>query len=202
MKQLFIAESLRYGWKSVKSNWRLFGLLFLGVMVASIAISILASILGFSEDDQGIKSLIQLLINTFVGLGFISVALRLYEHHSATWNDFFRAADSYLKYLAGEILYIAIVVGGLILFIFPGVIWAIKYKFVGYFIADKKMGPIEALKASGRLTMGVKWDLFGFCAAVALVNLLGAVCLGIGLLVTVPVSLMATTFVYKKLQNE
>jgi len=53
------------------------------------------------------------------------------------------------------------------------------------------MSALEALRASSSLTEEVKWNLLLFWLAIIGLNILGAICLGIGLLVTVPMSLMA-----------
>ncbi|UMZ74414.1 DUF975 family protein [Natranaerofaba carboxydovora] len=81
----------------------------------------------------------------------------------------------------------------------PGILLAIKLFFFDYFIVDKDMGIIESLKASFRLTKGRLLKLIVFFLAVVLINFGGILLLGIGLLVTMPISFLATAHVYKKL---
>ncbi len=50
------------------------------------------------------------------------------------------------------------------------------------------------------MTVGVKWHLLGFLLIVALLNLLGAIVFLVGLLVTVPVTMIAYAHIYQKLQ--
>lgn len=83
--------------------------------------------------------------------------------------------------------------------IVPGIILGIKFWFFDYFIMDKKVGPIEALKRSAELTSGVKWKLFLFFLALTGINILGALLLLIGLFLTIPTTMMAAAFVYRKL---
>jgi uncharacterized membrane protein len=85
------------------------------------------------------------------------------------------------------------------LLIVPGIIFFIMFQYYGYFIVDKKMGPVEALKASAALTKGVRWKLFGFGLVIGLLNIGGALLLLLGLFVTIPVSQMAIAHVYRKL---
>jgi uncharacterized membrane protein len=59
---------------------------------------------------------------------------------------------------------------------------------------------IESLGKSKKLTQGVKWHLVLFALALAALNVLGFLALVVGLLVTVPVSLLAFVHVYLKLK--
>jgi len=91
------------------------------------------------------------------------------------------------------------VLGGTILLIVPGVIWAVKFQFFSYFIIDKGLGPIEALKKSSAITKGVKWNLLGFDLLIGGIALLGVLALLIGLLAAIPTAMIAMAFVYRKL---
>ena len=95
-----------------------------------------------------------------------------------------------------------IVLSGIILLIIPGIIWSVKYSFVGYFIVDKGLGPIEALKESSLITNGAKQDLFLFWSLISVVNFLGVLAFFIGLFVTIPITVVAIGFVYRKLLNK
>ena len=86
--------------------------------------------------------------------------------------------------------------------IVPGIIWAIKFQFFSYFIVDKEVGPIEALKKSAAITKGAKWDLFVFGALLGLINLAGALCVVVGLFATIPTTMVAIAFIYRKLLAE
>ena len=113
--------------------------------------------------------------------------------------DLFSCFPLFFKFLFSYILYSLIVCGGYVLLIIPGIIWGIKFWFFDYFVIDKWLGPVEALKKSYGITTGVKWNLFVFFLAVIGINLLGALCLLIGLFVTIPTTMVATAFVYRKL---
>ena len=90
---------------------------------------------------------------------------------------------------------------GLLFLIVPGIILGIQFYFAFYSIIDKEMGPIEALERSAVLTRGSRWDLFAFFIAVIFLNFLGALCFLIGLFITIPMSLFATAYIYRKLQH-
>jgi uncharacterized membrane protein len=77
------------------------------------------------------------------------------------------------------------------LLIVPGVIFTLMFMFATFIVVDRELGPIEAMKESKRLAHGHKWALLGFVLVLALINLLGVLALGVGLLVSIPVSSLA-----------
>jgi len=73
------------------------------------------------------------------------------------------------------------------------------YKFTYLFIVDKRLEFWPAMKASHNV---VRNDYFGFTMFLILaffVNVLGFLCLIVGLLVSVPVTFAAVTIAYKEL---
>jgi uncharacterized membrane protein len=72
-------------------------------------------------------------------------------------------------------------------------------QYTTYLIVDKNLGPIEAIKKSWSVTRGNTWNLFFFGILLGLINILGMVCLLVGLFITIPLGMLATTFVYRKL---
>jgi len=84
-------------------------------------------------------------------------------------------------------------------------IWALiaglYLMFTEYLVIDKNHMPIEAVKESYRITKGNWWKLLGLCLALGLLNVLGALALVIGLLVTVPLTMLAIVHVYRTLEH-
>ena len=72
------------------------------------------------------------------------------------------------------------------------------FKFTYLFILDKRMDFWPAMMASHET---VKGDYFGFTIfliALGCINLLGALCCIVGLLVTIPLSIAAITIAYQE----
>ncbi|PIY16553.1 MAG: hypothetical protein COZ15_05435, partial [Elusimicrobia bacterium CG_4_10_14_3_um_filter_49_12_50_7] len=88
---------------------------------------------------------------------------------------------------------------GTLLLIVPGIILGIKFMFFSYFIVDKNAGIIESLEKSAELTKGSKTNIFLLALLLWLINAAGALCLGIGLIITMPLSMTAVAYVYRKL---
>jgi uncharacterized membrane protein len=195
-----ISEALQFGWGTTKSNIGFFiGLLIVAGLIQYVP-SIVAEIIEADAPDLSliirIASFVLLMI---IGLGIIKICLRFCDGEKREFSDLFSCYPLFFKYLIGSILYGLIVVVGLILLIIPGIVWAIKFQFFDYLIIDKGLGPIDALEKSSEITRGVKWDLFIFGILLGIINLMGLLCLVVGLFVTIPVTMVAIAFVYRKL---
>ena len=83
----------------------------------------------------------------------------------------------------------------------PGIIFALMFMFTLYFVVDREEYTLQALKESYRITYGHKWKLLLFVFAIAGINILGTLCLFVGLLVSVPVTTIATAHAYRTLSK-
>jgi uncharacterized membrane protein len=196
VKKFDIGEAIRFGWNTVRANLGL----FLGL--AAILFVVTGGVGGILHLVPGLGGIVSWLLSLVVMMGLIRIVLKFVDGGAGSFNDLFANFDMLLDYIGASILYALIVIGGLCLLIFPGIIWAIKFGFYGYFIIDRKTGAIDALKRSSAATQGSKGQLFVFGLVVFALNLLGLLCLGIGILITQPVSLLAQGFVYRKLQQQ
>ena len=202
MHTVSVRESLAFGWNTFKNRP---GILVGGFAVGAFVMILTSSILDTPNMDPGIASFIMglasMVIGVFVEMGFTAFALRAHDSIDSVaikhlWNP-----ATFWKYLGAKIINGVIVVLGLILFIVPGIIAALGLMFSTYLVIDTHTGPIEALKESWRVTKGHKMQLFLLMLAIVLLNLLGFIALVIGLLVTVPVSMLAMAHAYRKLEH-
>jgi hypothetical protein len=168
-------------------------------------------------------------IGIMLSIGKINIALKFVKHKKTGYSDLLERKQCYWKFLGASVLYglimLSCFLGGLItimivsigfsiplqssqaMVIFPIAIIAIgfmimlalKYQFYSYLIVDKNLGAQESLKESAQMTQGIKWDLLLFGMTLGLVNVLGFLAFGIGLLVTLPTTLLANAFVYSHL---
>ncbi len=83
----------------------------------------------------------------------------------------------------------------------PGVYVAVRYCLFGHVIAASESSAVEALREAGALTLGRWWAMGRFLAVVLAINVAGAALLGLGLLVSFPVSLLATASLYRTLER-
>lgn len=145
---------------------------------------------------------ITMVLGMVVMLGIIHISLKLYRNQPATLADLWSQFKLLLPYLGANILYGLIVFGGLLLFIVPGIIWSIRYFYFSYFMVDKGLRPMAALKESARITQGQTWNLLLFTILQLLIVYLGVLALGVGLLVTIPIAFMAEVYMYDYLVKQ
>ncbi|MEK7062854.1 MAG: YciC family protein, partial [Patescibacteria group bacterium] len=103
------------------------------------------------------------------------------------------------KFLGVSILMPIVVIAGLILLIVPGIIWAVRFSFAPLILVDTKMGPIASMKESFTITRGNFWKFLLFWLAIAIINIVGLLLLGVGLLLTIPASTFAMIHIYRTL---
>lgn len=198
-KKFSKGEAIKFGWEGMKKNFWLFaGVLVLLLILSSISSSGNANAKTLSLWGAVI-SLLVAAIDTIIQMGIIRATLKVVGGEKPKIDDIFAERKLFWRYLGATILYGLIVVGGLILFIIPGIIWSLKYQFARYFIIDKKMGIMESFKRSGEITMGQKGQLFLFCLLMLGITILGALAFGIGLFAAMPTVMIAGAFVYRKL---
>lgn len=141
------------------------------------------------------------IVSLILELGSINLILKVIDKRSAQITDLYKypnLAMKVLKNFIASFLYGLAVLVGLILLVVPGIYLAIRFMFFSYYIIDKDAGAVDSLKMSWKLTDKAVVNLFFFDLLIIGLNILGAIALGVGLLVTVPLSLIAVTILYRK----
>jgi uncharacterized membrane protein len=192
-----ISDSISYGWNIMKKNFQLFFYIALTFLAVQI-------VMHLTRNDfiTVVLTVVGIVVLIILKLGVLRITLDVADKKKTTYKQLFSQANFFPDFLIGSVLYALIVIGGLILLIVPGIIWAIKYQFYGYYIVDKKLSPFDALKRSGKTTYGHKWMLFKFALALIGINILGLLCLIIGLFATVPTTWNAMTMMYRTLDRK
>lgn len=200
-KTFEVGDALRFGWEKTKANLPLVVLLALAAALATGIPSAIAESL--KHDAPGLAGLFRLagsIISLIVGVGVTRISLRLHDGGTAVVRDLFAVDGPLLwRYFLASLLYALIVAVGTILLIVPGIIFAVRYIFYGYAVVDRDAPPVESMRQSAAATRGVWWNISLFGLAVILLNVLGALALGVGLLLTAPTSAIAAAWVYRRL---
>lgn len=142
------------------------------------------------------------LIQLFIGLGFIKIMLRLIHDEFVEVMDMFNNYRTFLSYFVASFLYGIAVALGLLLLVIPGIFVAIRFQFYPYFIIEGHLSSFDALQQSFYLTRNYNFELLLFGLASVAINLLGMLFFGIGIVLTYPLTTMATAVVYKSLMSE
>lgn len=186
-----IGDSLKYGWEKFKEN--------VGLSIGAILLMFVVSMLGELDRDGVLIGLLAAIAGIIIQIGTTKMFLRMSDGEKPVFTSIFQEYKYFWKYLGASILGGLAMLGGLILLIIPGIIWAVRFSFATILVIDANMGPMEAMKESWAITKGKFWNLFGLSIVFCLINIAGFIALGVGLLVTVPVSIFAWIYVYRQL---
>ncbi len=199
-----VSESIRFGWETFKKRpWFL-----IGVLVGTTAFSMLLGQIPALIDPKGASpltfflSIAVLAVSIAIEILLIRLALKAQDSiETMTFNDAFPPRP-FWKYVGGQFMVALAVLVGLLLLIVPGIIVALALYFTQYATVDRKLWPFEAMKESARITKGHRWQLALLMLAIIGINILGALALVVGLLVTIPVSMLAVARAYRILEHK
>ncbi|HLH21968.1 MAG TPA: hypothetical protein VK066_05570 [Chloroflexota bacterium] len=200
-KAFSIGEALSFGWETTKSNFPY----FVGLLVIAALVDGVPQFIGNRSGSQSAAALMNLvgfLLNLFISIGITKISLEFCDRRSPGLADLFSGGPVYLSYLLASILFSLMVGIGLVFFVVPGIVLAIVFQFFSYVIVDRGLGPMAALSRSAAITKGVRWNLFGLALVLVGLNLLGLLALVVGLFVTVPITIVAIAYVYRKLDAQ
>lgn len=217
--ELTLGEALKAGWDNAFSK---FGLILGSLVLVQVILFGIGIIRGLASSAltpsqqlaQSSAITITLLVIIFLasyvlqfwvqiltGIGLIRIQLNVIDSKKAEFGQLFNSEGLFWRYFGGSILYGLIVLAGILLLIVPGIYWGIKYQFFGQLIVDKKVTIGEALNQSAEITYGHKWWLLGFSIIMGLINIATIFTLFLGLFITIPVTVMAHMYVYRRLSK-
>ena len=139
------------------------------------------------------------VINTPLLMGNFIVSAKLLHGQPPEFRDFFEGFQYFLPLLLLSLVAGLFIGIGTILLVIPGIYLAVAYLFASYLVVDRRLDFWPAMELSRR-TVTPRWfGYFAFMLLLALLNLAGALLLGLGLLVTIPLSFCAVTAAYADL---
>ena len=204
-----IGSAVRFGWETFKRRpWFFVGAsVVIGlayVVVGSVTTGIDVALWGSTDQlavslSSLIGSIVNLVLSTFIAMGVTAFYLAAHDNPDTVELSSLWHPHPFWKFLGASILFGLAIGVGVLLLIVPGIIFALMFLFTTFTVIDRELGPIEAMKESNRITRGYKWPLLGFVIVLWLINLLGVLALGVGLLVSMPVSWLAFTHAYRTL---
>jgi uncharacterized membrane protein len=145
----------------------------------------------------GLSFLAQLVIQS----GIVKGALDLTKGKPISLGSMFSGINWVQVIVASLIIAVAMMIG-FVLCILPGIAVMFFTAFTLFFIIDKDMPAIAAIKASVSFTLANAGTLIVFFLACFAAYLVGALLCGVGLLVAIPVVVLAQAYAFRTLHGE
>lgn len=181
-----IGDYFRAGWELFKKYPAGFIGYFILIVVTSYVLR-LVPVIGW---------LAGLALMSPLNAGFFVVSAKLLKNQTPQFADFFGGLKIFLQLALFGIVSSILITIGLILLIIPGIYLIVSYLFALMFIVDRGLDFWPAMETS-RLSVQPRWfKFFTFLLLVFLLNLGGLLLLGVGLLVTVPLTHCIFTVAY------
>lgn len=219
-----LGNALSYGWAKFQANT---GQIIVSAVILVIGLGVVAVlgtlvINGLTDDpscnlrtgvcDEGtgffgrlvLQSLLStalLIVAWIIGAGLVRASLNVTEGKPFLFSDVIKTDKLGSVVVASVLIAIATFVGTLLCYL-PGLVVGFATSYTLYFILDKDMAPIDAIKASvmfvkDNLANTIVWYIVGGLVAAA-----GFLVCVVGALVSVPVVLIGTAYTYKTLSGQ
>jgi len=204
--------AIGYGWRKF---WAKPGTLLLPVIIV-VVILVAAQLIiqfivsgGFSGNSDnfwrqwlglGLGSAVMTLLVNLLGAALYKGAISVTDGKPFSVGEMFEGYDKLQVILAAFLIAVATFIGTVVCLL-PGILIAFLTPYTLFFIVDQKLEAAEAIKGSVLMV----WHNFGkalvFAILAIIVLIIGALLLGIGLFVAVPVVLIGMAFTYRRLQH-
>jgi uncharacterized membrane protein len=125
---------------------------------------------------------------------------KMRANQEVSFNDFFEG----FKLDAGQVIGLAIVstimiLLGIVCLVIPGIYLAVAYSFAIPLFSVVEKDFWGCMEMSRKIISKNWFGYFGFLIVLGLLNIAGAICLGVGLLVTIPVTYCAVYIAFEKI---
>jgi uncharacterized membrane protein len=203
MEKFSKKEAIKFGWEIAKKKIKFFIPLLILVFGSSFLFDYLSDL---AKKESFLISFFLTIVGfalfIIFSLGLIKISLEICDGKEPKILDLFSQYRLFFRFLFASILKSLICLFGFILLIIPGIILSIRLSFFDYLIVDKNSKIIESLKKSWEITKGNVWNLFLLYILLGLINFLGFFALIVGLFWSIPTTIIAEAFVYRKLSIE
>jgi len=195
-----IGDYFGRGWEIFKTKALLFVLFTVFLVLLNVVVSMLPFPLGSRGEDgmsNGILSFALSVVTPVLSAGYYFVAFQVARGRSAVFNDFFRGFNKFLPIFLTALVAGILTAIGFVLLVIPGIYLAVAYLFAQPLVIDKNADFWQAMETSRQLITKKWFSFFGLLLVIALLNFAGLLLLGVGLLVTVPLSVCIIAAAYE-----
>jgi hypothetical protein len=206
-REVSMAGPMHSAWIRFKRHWKLFGWLLLSMFAGWVVLE--AVVIFGMRVKVALFGLPLWIVAHAAFLLFTARAQATWIRASVTIQDgsytpHGSASVSWplaLRFLAAQLLYLAVVLAGFALFIVPGIYLMIRFCFVGFILVTTECGVLKSFSTSARLAAGIQWQLLRLIAGLFALNGLGLAFLGVGIFPTLGVSGLRMAAEYRRLAS-
>lgn len=204
-----LGEALNEAWQYTKgakaSIWAAVGVMYLIMLILGLGLGFMQAAVGLDTDSAigvwaeiGVQSLVSALSTLFTA-GLMYMGVRRAAERSLTWKMVFNGFSMAFKLIIASILMTLLIVSGVVLLVLPGIYLAVGYTMTLPLMLDRQLDPWQAMEISRKAIHKVWWKVFGLFFVMGLLYIVSSIPLGIGLIWTVPMSVILVGVVYRYL---
>lgn len=130
--------------------------------------------------------------------GLLRMSLTALRGGSLEAGDIFGAGHLLAPVLVTDLLVQGLTALGVLLCIVPGILWALSAALARFFVIDHGLPVIAGIRASFAAVSGLRVQMFVVGLLWLVLNLVGALLLGVGLLLTIPLTTLLLAAFYER----
>ena len=184
-------EVFRFGWAKTRQHAWFVALTFIIAGVCMSAVKF--------------NPVLNSIVSIMVGVSLVSISILIARDQHFTFHDLYTpllSPKKVLKFAALTILYVIAVTIGTILFIIPGIYIATRFQFFPNVVVENENVHLKDLIAmTYKLSQNHFWVILAFLVLALAMNIIGALFFLVGLIVTVPITLFASAYMYIRLKE-
>lgn len=226
------SSTISSSWKLIKTHAKFVTTAVLAGAIIFIVLQILSNATERSLIGSVLMTIISIVVGAMISLGSAQAILKLIKGSaSKTWHDFKTDYRTWGHFIVAQIVYGLFTIGSLIILFAPIVLWitgilppvvgvplaiigfvagiglfvyiSIRLMFLPFVaVTAEKMNGSKLIKKASHFTKGYTWDLLGFIVVLTLINIVGLLLFFVGLLFTIPLTLIAKGYAYEYLKNK
>lgn len=213
-RKVDIGDALNYGWQKFQENLGpiLIGLIGLFVVTAIAGLMWQLIVNAIFSVDSGTGFFVGLVASAIGGFVFgigtyviqavmVRAGFDLVDGHGLETSRLFDTTKLGPILITGVLVSIGATIG-YILCILPGIIFAVVAGFAIHFVVDQDKEPTDAIRSSIQLFRDNPGQALLLVIVTGIVSGAGALLCGVGLLVTVPVALIAQAYGFRQLNGQ
>lgn len=199
--KLSIGDVLSEAWQRTKgAKGTVIVAIVVYLVVYAVLLGLAAAISAMISPSIGaVMQLAAGLVLAPMGAGLFMIGLKRAVDAPISFQLMFNYFAYLLPLIGAAILIYVLVLIGFLLLILPGIYLMVAYYMAIPLIVEKHMGVWQAMELSRKAITKRWFTVFGLGIVLGLLNMIAAIPMGIGLIWTIPMSLIAYGIVYRNM---